>query len=52
MSKESLRRALKNNPAWVERYLDLGRPSKIRTWHVILSFSVIAIVIGIYEYWG
>ncbi len=51
MSKESLRKALKNNPAWVERYLGLGRPSKVRARHVILFFSVIALVIGIYEYW-
>lgn len=35
MSDERLRRALKENPEWVKRYLGLDKQSKIRTRHVI-----------------
>ena len=47
MSSESLRNALKNNPEWVKRYLGLNEPSKIRTRHVILFFSIITLLMGV-----
>lgn len=47
MSSESLRKALKENPEWVKRYLGLDKPSKIRTRHVILFFSIITLLMGI-----
>lgn len=46
MSSESLRKALKENPEWVRRYLQLDEPSKIRTRHVILFFSIITLLMG------
>ncbi|MBG2803193.1 MULTISPECIES: hypothetical protein [Proteus] len=47
MSSESLRKALKENPEWVRRYLKLDKPSKIRTRHVILFFSIVTLLMGI-----
>lgn len=47
MSSESLRNALKENPEWLKRYLGLDKPSKIRTRHVILFFSIITLLMGI-----
>ncbi|EPP6313637.1 hypothetical protein ACUU1F_003664 [Proteus mirabilis] len=47
MSSESLRKALKENPEWVKRYLGLDKPLKIRTRHVILFFSIITLLMGI-----
>lgn len=47
MSSESLRKALKENPEWVKRYLGLDKPSKIRTRHVILFFSIFTLLMGI-----
>lgn len=47
MSSESLRKALKENPEWVKRYLGLDKPSKIRNRHVILFFSIITLLMGI-----
>ncbi len=46
MSKKSLRKALKENPEWVKRYLGLDKPSKIRTRHVILFFSIVTLAMG------
>lgn len=46
MSKESLRKALKENPEWVKWYLGLDKPSKIRTRHVILFFSIVTLAMG------
>lgn len=47
MSSESLRKALKENPEWVKLYLWLDKPSKIRTRHVILFFSIVTLLMGI-----
>lgn len=47
MSSETLRKALKENPEWVKRYLGLDKPSKIRTRHVILFFSIITLLMGV-----
>ncbi|MEX5879579.1 MULTISPECIES: hypothetical protein [Proteus] len=47
MSSESLRKALKENPEWVKRYLQLDKPSKIRTRHVILFFSIVTLLMGV-----
>ena len=47
MSSESLRKALKENPEWVRRYLQLDKPSKIRTRHVILFFSIVTLLMGV-----
>lgn len=47
MSSESLRKALKENPEWVKLYLGLDKPSKIRTRHVILFFSIVTLLMGI-----
>lgn len=46
MSEESLRKALKEHPEWVNRYLGLDKPSKIRTRHVILFFSIVTLAMG------
>ncbi|EMU8998597.1 hypothetical protein AAA733_001643 [Providencia rettgeri] len=46
MSEELLRKALKENPEWVKRYLGLDKPSKIRTRHVILFFSIVTLAMG------
>ncbi|MEY0334917.1 hypothetical protein AB7281_14685 [Providencia rettgeri] len=46
MSNESLRKALKENPEWVSRYLGLDKPSKIRARHVILFFSIVTLAMG------
>lgn len=35
MNNERLRKALKENPEWVKRYLRLDKQSKIRTRHTI-----------------
>ncbi|EPG6063912.1 hypothetical protein PT411_002626 [Proteus mirabilis] len=47
MSSESLRKALKENPEWVKRYFGLDKPSKIRTRHVIILFSIVTLTIGV-----
>ncbi|EMT6575437.1 hypothetical protein WMR74_001452 [Providencia rettgeri] len=46
MSKELLRKALKENPEWVKWYLGLDKPFKIRTRHVILFFSIVTLAMG------
>ncbi|MEQ5304928.1 hypothetical protein ABN238_12115 [Providencia rettgeri] len=46
MSKESLRKALKENPEWVRWYLGLDKSPKIRTRHVILFFSIVTLAMG------
>lgn len=47
MSKESLRKALKENPEWVRWYLGLDKSPKIRTRHVILFFSIVTLAMGV-----
>lgn len=47
MSRESLRKALKENPEWVKRYFGLDKPSKIRARHMILLFSIVTLLMGI-----
>ncbi|CAG9411245.1 hypothetical protein NVI2019_PEGOAJLN_00695 [Providencia alcalifaciens] len=46
MSEESLRKALKEYPEWVKRYLGLDKPLKTRTRHVSLFFSIVILVMG------
>ncbi|EMC8778238.1 hypothetical protein VMZ82_001054 [Providencia rettgeri] len=46
MSEKSLRKALKENPEWVKRYLGLDNPPKIRTRHIILFFSIVTLAMG------
>lgn len=45
-NEERLIKLLKENPEWVDNYLGRTNKSKIRTRHVFIFFSVVALIMG------